>query len=74
MIMLKKFIEQGPYGEKSGRVAYAFQSNSLPQPQDGMNWQISPSFNAANELLQSPGLKEVFKVAVDKGCALIAKG
>jgi hypothetical protein len=74
MTMLQKFIEQGPYGEKSGRVGYAFKSNSLPQPQDGMNWQISPSFNAANELLESPGLEDVFKVAVDKGYALVTKG
>jgi hypothetical protein len=42
MTMLQKFIEQGPYGEKSGRIGYAFKSNSLPQPQDGMNWQIRP--------------------------------
>jgi hypothetical protein len=39
-----------------------------------MNWQISPSFNAANELLERPGLEEVFKVAVDKGYALVTKG
>jgi hypothetical protein len=39
-----------------------------------MNWQISPSFNAANELLESPGLEDVFKVAVDKGYALVTKG
>jgi hypothetical protein len=73
MTMLQKFIEPGPYGEKSGRVAYAFKSNSLPQPQHGMSWQILPAFNAANELLQSPGLEAVFKVAVDKGCALVTR-
>jgi hypothetical protein len=39
-----------------------------------MSWQILPLFNAANELLESPGLEEVFKVAVDKGCALVTKG
>jgi hypothetical protein len=74
MTGLQKFIEQGPYGEKSGRVAYAFKGNSLPQPQKGMSWQISNSFNIANELLESPGFKDVFKAAVDKGYALVTPG
>jgi hypothetical protein len=74
MTMLQKYIEQGPYGEKSGRVAYAFKPNSLPPPEEGMTWKISHSFNAANELLERPALEDVFKVAVDKGYALVTKG
>ena len=71
MTGLQKFIEQGPYGEKSGGVAYAFKLSSLPQPNEGMDWQIARSFNVADELLNDAGLKDVFKVAIDKGCAVV---
>ena len=53
--------------------AYAIKFNSLPQPNDGMDWQTADSFNAADELLKNPGLKDVFKVAIEKGYALIVK-
>jgi hypothetical protein len=46
---LQKFIEQGAYGEKSGRVAYAFTLGSLPQPNEGMDWKTADSFDVANE-------------------------
>ena len=70
---LRKFIEQGAYGEKSGRIAYAFNLNSLPRPNDGMDWQTVPSFNVADELLKEPGLKDVFKVAIEMGYALVVR-
>ena len=73
MTRLQKFIEQGAYGEKSGRVAYAFNFNSLPQPNNGMDWQIAHSFDVADELLKDPGLKDVFKVAIEKGHAIVAR-
>jgi hypothetical protein len=74
MNRLQKFFEQGAYGEKSGRVAYAFQASSLPEPVDGMTWQPAQSFNAADELLQDAGLKDVFKAAVAIGYAVVIKG
>ena len=41
---------------------------------EGMNWQTAHPFNvAADELLKDPGLKDVFKVAIEKGYALVAK-
>jgi hypothetical protein len=70
---LQKFIEQGAYGEKSGRVAYAFKLSSLPSPSEGMTWQSAQSFNVADELLKDAGLRDVFKVAIDKGCAVVTK-
>jgi hypothetical protein len=70
---LQKFIEQGSYGEKSGRVAYAFVSSTLPPPSNGMDWQIAPPFNVADELLKDPGLKDVLKAAIQNGYALIAR-
>jgi hypothetical protein len=70
---LQKFIEQGAYGEKSGRVAYAFTVSALPKPCDGMDWQIVQAFNAGDELLEDAGLKEVFKAAVDGGYAIVTR-
>ena len=41
---------------------------------EDMNWQTAHPFNvAADELLKEPGLKDVFKVAVEKGYALVAR-
>jgi hypothetical protein len=73
MNRLQKFVEQGAYGEKSGRVAYAFQVSSLPPTSDGMTWQATQSFNAADELLKDAALEDVFKAAVDKGCAVVTR-
>jgi len=73
MNRLQKFIEQGAYGEKSGRVAYAFKSSALPPPSKGTDWQMAPSFSAADELLKDEGLKEVFKTAIDKGYAVVTR-
>jgi hypothetical protein len=74
MNKLMKFIEQGAYGEKSGRTAYAFKSSSLPASGNGMQWQPVNSFNAGDELLRDAGLKDVFKIAVSQGCAVVTPG
>ena len=69
-------MEQGAYGEKSGRVAYAFKLSSLPQPNEGMNWrghELANCAPVADELLKDPGLKDVIKVAIEKGYALVAR-
>jgi hypothetical protein len=33
----------------------------------------SRNFNFADELLENAGLKDVFKAALDKGCALVTR-
>jgi hypothetical protein len=73
MNRLQKFIEQGAYGEKSERIAYAFGFSSLPEAVDGMIWQKIESFSAADDLLKDAGLKDVFKLAIEKGCALVTR-
>ena len=70
MARLQKFVEQGAYGEKPGRTAYAFRAGSLPV-REGFAWQNVPTFNAADELIANAGLKEVFKVALEKGYAIV---
>ena len=44
MNRLQKFIERRADGERSGRVAYAFASSLLPEPAEGMDWRVAPSF------------------------------
>jgi hypothetical protein len=71
MNRLQKFVERGAYGEGLSRSAYVLQFSSLPQAGEGMAWHIDETFNVADELLDNPGLKDVFKMAIDKGCAVV---
>ena len=71
MTGLHKFVEKGQHGEETGRAAYVFQSSSLPQPTEGTLWHPVRSFNAAEELLHDPSLGTVFKMAIEKSCAVV---
>jgi hypothetical protein len=73
MTRLEKFMEKGAYNEQGGRIAYVMRPSSLPEPLEGMTWQKVESFNFADELLENAGLKDVFKAALDKGCALVER-
>jgi hypothetical protein len=74
MNRLQKFVEQGPYGEKPGRTAYAFGMDNLPEPGKDLEWEPVASFRPADELMENAGLKEVFKAALANGCAVVGKG
>ena len=71
---MQKFVERGAYGEGAGRHAYVLESSALPMPTDGMEWHEVERFSAADEVFENPGLKAVFKMAIEKGCAIVAKG
>jgi hypothetical protein len=73
MNWLQKFVEQGPYGEKPGRTAYAFSPDHLPAPSKDLEWQPVTSFRPADELLADTGLKEVFQAALTNGCAVVSR-
>jgi hypothetical protein len=73
MTRLQKFVERGSYGEGPGRTAYALDLSSLPSASDGMDWQKVDSFKAGQEILNDPGLKEVFKTVIEKGCAVVGE-
>jgi hypothetical protein len=47
-------------------------ASALPRPAKGKEWQRIDSFRVAEEVLHDPGLKSVFKMAIDKGCAVVA--
>ena len=69
---LQKFIERGSHGDGFGRAAYVLDASALPPPSKGMEWQKIDSFSAAEEVLNDPGLKSVFKTAIDNGFAVVA--
>jgi hypothetical protein len=70
---LQKFIEKGARDAGLGRAAYVLDENALPRAAKGKEWQRIDSFSATEEVLNDPGLKSVFKTAIDKGCAVIQK-
>ena len=72
MNRLRKYIEQMPDGREL-RVAYAMTVTALPDPRPRSKWQEVALFSAADELLAEPGLKTVFKVAIERGFAIVPR-
>jgi hypothetical protein len=73
MNRLQKFVEGRSNGKKSGRTAYAFATDDLPEPTPGFEWQTVP-FHAGDELIGNPDLKAVFETALATGCATVKIG
>ena len=48
----QKFAEQGAYGERVGRTAYALEESALPEPAAGLRWHHIEDFDAGD--LASP--------------------
>jgi hypothetical protein len=61
----------GTHEEGPERVAYVLDVSALRRPSKGMEWRKIDSFSAAEEVLNDPGLRPVFKTAIDKGCAIV---
>jgi hypothetical protein len=72
MTRLQKFVEQGGDGVEPGRTAYAFSQDKLPPPGENLEWKAVLSFNAADEVMRNPGLKDVFKTAIAEDIAIVA--
>ena len=60
-----------PYGRKSDRVAYVISVASLPDSLGDAEWTEDPTFKPADAVLADPGLKAVYKTAIEKGCAIV---
>lgn len=56
------------------RVAYVTNPHALKAANGDVSWQLDETFNAANEVLANPALKEVYKTALVKGFAIVNKG
>ena len=66
---LRKYIERMP-GGREARIAYAMTAAALPEPRPQSKWHEVAPFSAADELLAEPGLKTVFKAAIERGFAI----
>ena len=70
MNRLQKFVEHSVTRGTSKRAAYADPEN-LPPPGENLALKAVSSFNAAEEIMRDVGLKDIFILAVDKGCAIV---
>jgi hypothetical protein len=73
MNRLRKFIEAMAYGRETNRTAYVMHLEALPEPMPGSAWQEDTTFSVADELLSDPGLKTVFKAALESGCEIVTR-
>jgi hypothetical protein len=67
---LQKYIERTDTG-RDLRTAYAMTRTALPDPRPRSQWREETTFSAADEVLANPGLKTVFKTAIERGFAVV---
>jgi hypothetical protein len=70
---LKKYVEWMSRVRKTDRVAYVLNEWDHPESTAGAEWAADISFNAAEELLRDPTLKDAFKSAIDNGSAVVVQ-
>lgn len=68
---LERYVEWMSRGRLTGRVAYVTSKWDMPLPRPGAEWQLDPNFNAAEELLRRPELKDIIKAAIDTGATVV---
>ena len=73
MAALKKYVEWMSRGRKTDRVAYVLNEWGLPEPRAGAEWAIDNTFNAAEEVLSDPSLREALKSATDNGSPVVVQ-
>ena len=73
MAGLKKYVDWMSRGRKTDRVAYVLRERDLPDPTAGAEWAVDITFNAAEELLRDPTLKDAFKSAIDNGSTVVVQ-
>ena len=72
MNRLRKYVERTSDGQEF-RIAYAMTATALPDCRPRAQWQEIAPFSAADEVLSNPGLKTVFKAALESGFAIVPK-
>jgi hypothetical protein len=70
---LRKYSEWLSRGRRTDRIAYVLQEWDLPKPLPGAEWRHDRTFNAAEEVLTDPNLKDVFKAAIENGVAVVSR-
>ena len=66
-----KYFEMDGYGRKLNRVLFALSGNDLPNPIEGADWRPDPTFDRGTEILNAPGLKEVFERVLRNGFEIV---
>jgi hypothetical protein len=67
---LRKYVELMPDGREL-RLAYAMSETALSQARPRSRWQEITPFSAADEVMAEPGLRDVFKAAIERGFAVV---
>ena len=73
MAGLRKYSEWLSRGRRTDRIAYVLQEWDLPKPLPGAEWRHDRTFNAAEEVLADPNLKDLFKAAIENGVAVVSR-
>jgi hypothetical protein len=71
MNRLRKFIETLETGGRAGRTAYVMDANKLPSPGKDCAWRPVANFDPAQEVLDNPELKGVYRRAIKDGWAMV---
>ena len=71
MAGLKKYVEWMSRGRKTDRVAYVLDEWDLPEPRAGAEWAADKTFNAAEEMVINPDLKDALKSTFENGSAVV---
>jgi hypothetical protein len=70
MNRLRRFYEKVPSGQTSCRVAYATSAGALFKSLPDGESAEDTEFNAGDAILADPTLKDIYKEAILKGCAM----
>lgn len=73
MAGLRRYIEWMTRGRRTDRVAYVLKEWDLPLPLPGAEWQQDIKFNGAEEMLNNPALRDVFREAMVTGVSIVIK-
>ena len=73
MAGLRRYSEWLSRGRRPGRIAYVLKEWNLPKPVPGAEWRHDRTFNAAEEVLADPRLKDDLKAAIENGVAVVSR-
>jgi hypothetical protein len=66
-----KYFEIDGYGRKLNRMLFALSGTELPNPVEGADWRLDPTFDRGTEILAEPKLKEVFERVLKNGFEIV---
>ena len=70
-LIITRYVEWLSGNRKTGRTAYVLQKGGSPEPVSGAEWVLDSRFNAAEEVLQNPSLKDIYRAAIENGVEVV---